>query len=145
MLFPGEYTDTDWSAIERAVHATTSKVQSDGKAWVRHIDAHHVYRQIREQQVESVIHEGYLVVFGVGVPWYSPTARFLEELMVMRLDPKPGVFRVVVETLLKLADLVGCVGVAAGTALSSDDRLLRVYKRYGFRVEASSLFKRLKE
>ncbi len=145
MLFPGDYTDTDWSAIERAVHATASKVQSEGKAWVRHIDAHHVYRQIRERQVESVIHDGYLVAFGVGVPWYSPTVRFLEELMVMRIDPKPGRFRVVVETLLKLADMAGCAGVAAGTALSLDDRLLRVYKRYGFRVEASSLFKRLKE
>ncbi|WP_236673986.1 hypothetical protein [Ralstonia syzygii] len=145
MLFPAEYTDTDWSAIERAVHETASKVQSEGKAWVRSIDPHHVYRQIRERQVESVISEGYLVVFAVGVPWYSPAARFLEELMVMRLDPQPGRFRVVVQTLLKLAARASCDGVAAGTALTADARLRRVYERFGFRAEADSLFKSIKE
>ncbi|WP_247537416.1 hypothetical protein [Ralstonia pseudosolanacearum] len=145
MLFPGDYTDQDWSAIERAVHATASKVQREGKTWVRHIDAHHVYRQIRERLVESVIHDGYLVVYGIGVPWYSAATRFLEELMVMRLDPKPGTFRVVVQTLLKLAALSSCEGVAAGTALTADNRLRRVYERYGFRAEADALFKILKE
>ncbi|MGA4005350.1 hypothetical protein ACI2US_03150 [Ralstonia nicotianae] len=145
MLFPGDYTEQDWSAIERAVHSTASKVQREGKAWVRHIDSHHVYRQIRERLVESVIHDGYLVVYAVGVPWYSPTARFLEELMVMRLDPRPGTFRVVVQTLLKLAALASCEGVTAGTALTADNRLRRVYERYGFRAEADALFKRLRE
>ncbi|MHA6903321.1 hypothetical protein ACJBUE_20905 (plasmid) [Ralstonia syzygii subsp. celebesensis] len=120
-------------------------MQSEGKAWVRSIDPHHVYRQIRERQVESVISEGYLVVFAVGVPWYSPAARFLEELMVMRLDPQPGRFRVVVQTLLKLAARASCDGVAAGTALTADARLRRVYERFGFRAEADSLFKSIKE
>lgn len=143
MLFPDDYTAQDWADIERSVHATAREVQTGIKAWVRFIDPHHVFRQIREQLVESVIVEGYLIVFGLGEAWYSPDAVFLSELMVMRIRDRPGRFRVVPETLLRLArSIPNCAGIQVGTALS-DARLTRVYQRYGFEHEADSLFRRV--
>ncbi|APU00308.1 hypothetical protein HOR55_gp21 [Ralstonia phage RS-PII-1] len=142
MLFPADYTTQDWADIERSVHTTAREVQTGRKAWVRYIDPHHVFRQIREQVVESVIVEGYLIVFCLSGSWFSPDSVFLGELMVMRIRDTPGSFRVVPETLLRIArSIPNCAGIQVGTALARDGRLARVYKRYGFEHEADSLFR----
>jgi hypothetical protein len=85
---------------------------------------------------------GYLLVADVNPLWCKPDKVFLSERTVFRVDEQPRDFRVVPQTLLHIAaSIPNCAGISVGTSFTRDNRLRRVYERYGFEVEAESLFR----
>jgi hypothetical protein len=140
LLWASDYSDTIKDAIAALIHTSPAK-NGRGKAWTELIDPDHVTALILERRVESFVYRGYLIVFDIGAPWYSPDKKVLEEMLVARLDPTPGRIRDVVSALSAVAHANGCVGIAVGNALTFDGRLARVYERFGFNPEALSLYK----
>lgn len=130
-----------WSAVERALNRAKDSALAAGKAWPRMADAAHVAQALQAGRHKWVAYQGYLIVFDVGSPWYAPDALVLQEMLVLRYEDGPGNFRHVIAMLQALAEENGCVGISAGTALTTDPRLTRVYQRLGFQVEAQSLFR----
>lgn len=144
MLWAAEWGVPAWHAVRDALVAAVRKAQESGaKDWFSFADADHAVRQIQAGAVQAVLVDGYCIVFNLGTPWYSPTAVVLNEYLVLRVSDRPGNFRVVPETLARIArSIPQCVGICVGTALTQDDRLTRVYQRFGFKPEANSLFRR---
>lgn len=88
-----------------------------------------------------IVEESYLVVFDIGIPFYSD-ALVLQELLVLRLSS--GDFSCVTAFMEQQAREAGCAMVVAGTALTHCDKALAsLYHRYGFKTEALTIVKEL--
>jgi len=120
-----------------------ARAMESGKQWIARASLEATLDAILTGQVSSVVVGGYLIVYDVGGEWHSPDASILMELLVLRLDSGPGNFRVVPRALIALAEHLECTAILVGTAAASDDRLTRVYRRFGFRVEAIALYKEI--
>ncbi len=144
MLFRADLSEDDWAAIEAAVISWLEQYRKDGKTAYADVRPEDVMTALRYSDLDMVLVGGYLIVFGLGAPWYAPHRITLEELTVFRVGDKPRSFRVVPETLLRIAAAIPqCTAIVVGTSFTSDDRLRRVYQRFGFQVEAESLIRRI--
>lgn len=128
----------DISAALRTYHA---KISSRGKKpWYKHVDLRRVLTSILEGDSMSALVDGFLVIYDVGVPWYSPE-RMLEEVMVLRVYPGGDFFNVP-KFLEAKAKVHGCTMVSVGTALArSDAALIKLYEQAGYNVAAVQLTK----
>jgi hypothetical protein len=89
-----------------------------------------------------IVQDAYLVMFVLGVPWYS-TDLVLSEQLVLALRPSKD-FSVVPRFLEQAGREAGARLAEAGTALAKSDRALAsLYERSGFTVEAFALTKEL--
>lgn len=143
MLYPDDYSPEQWQAIIGRVFSEAEVIKKRGKQWTQLIDPAHVADSLLKRTVASVLVSGYLVCYGVGTPWYNPNVRALEEMLVLRVPESPGRFTDAIKALRALAVENQCDVIVAGSALPSDDRLVRVYERYGFRREATTLIQRI--
>lgn len=139
-MWARDFTTEQWIEIRTQLERAKMAGKKD---WLANLDVRFTVDQLRHENIPAVIVDGYLIAFQLGAPWYSPKAVYLNECLVLRLGDRAGNFRVVPETLLRLArGIPQCVGICVGTALTRDDRLARVYQRFGFQPEAQSLFRR---
>lgn len=137
------WTQRQWDLYAEAVCTTGVNARfSAAKEWFKFIDPVAVVQAIG-REVHAVQYMGYAIVYNIGAPWYNPKTRFLNECLVVRLEPGPGRLDDVVECLEFLARETGCQGITVGNALTTDDRLRRFYERRGFKLEANSLFKEI--
>lgn len=141
MKLRDDFTASEWDAIDRALRNQLAIYDTGTKSAYSEVDPDEVMTALRGPSMGLVIVGGYMIAFAIGAPWYAPRKVLLEECFVLRISEQPGSFRVVPETLLRLAKATpDCVGVVVGTSFASDDRLRRVYQRYGFQVEAEALY-----
>ncbi|KAG0163970.1 hypothetical protein DFQ30_010697 [Apophysomyces sp. BC1015] len=110
-------------SITTAGYRTLNAVKGRGKHWTAMIDLVHVEDLILNERVHSFVVAGYLVVFGIGVPWYSPEHKVFEERLVLAISEHPGSFRRVVKAMETVAVANGCTGVAPPAASLSAARL----------------------
>jgi hypothetical protein len=144
MLFRADFSEDDWAAIERAVRMWLAEYKAGDKRAYADVDPDYVMRALRHYDMHMVLVGGYLLVYDVGSPWYAPDRVTLEELTVFRVSETPRSFRVIPETLLRIAAAIpNCTGIVVGTSFTRDARLKRVYQRYGFAVEAEQLYRSL--
>lgn len=131
--------DEDEGAVRKAAYSLVSS-----KRWAETIDPYVVLASIMTGAIPAVIvNETYLVVYVVGSPWYT-YKRVLEEQVVIRIYPGPGILNEVVTALEDIAAKSNCIGVSVGTALADNDvALCRLYERRGFQTECISLYKPL--
>lgn len=113
-----------------------------GKSWMRFIDANKVSLFPVEHPDNCVYVGGYVILVTADVPWYS-RERFLQELLVTRIDEGPGDYNVVLRSLEALAHRAKASAIVVGDAFTLDDRLQRVYEHDGYRREATSLIKEI--
>lgn len=141
-MYRADFTEDTWAAIREAIDKWLAWYRDGPKSCYSDVDADYVYRVLRDGHINVVLVGGYLLVYDVGTPWYSPDLVMLEELTVFRVDPKPASFRVIPQALLQIAaGIPNCTRVVVGTSYVRDHRLRRVYERYGFKVEAEALYR----
>lgn len=89
-----------------------------------------------------ILDEAFLVIYGVGSPWFSPRV-VLQERMVLRIGPGSS-FDSVCDLLDDLADAHGASEIVVGGALAKHPRALtRMYQRRGYSaLDEPSLIKR---
>ena len=144
MLFPADFTQEHWDAIRKAVNLWLDTYKAGEKTAYSDVNPEDVMTALQSGDMHMVLVGGYLLVYDLGSPWYAPHKVLLEELTVFRVDEKPRSFRVIPETLIRMAAAIPqCTGIVVGTSFVSDARLRRVYQRYGFQVEAESLIRRI--
>lgn len=119
------------------------------KQWVKQVDPDTVIaylwdtvQGLTDHNIDLV--DGYLVVWYVGIPWWSNN-KILQEDLVLKVDDKTHAgFGSVVQFLTNTAKDLGCQGIGVGTAFSDrEPALVRVYQKHGFKLESSQLFKEI--
>lgn len=106
-------------------------------------DAAFTTEMIVQGGVDSLIlDEAFLVVYGVGQPWYSDRV-FLEERMVLRIG-EGSKFSAVCDLLDDLAEEHNANDIIVGGALAKHPRaLVRMYQARGYSIlDIPSLIKR---
>lgn len=89
-----------------------------------------------------VLDEAFLVVYGVGKPWYYDTT-FLEEQLVLRIGPGSN-FKSICDLLDDLKTEHGAEEIIVGGALCARSRaLIKLYKANGYvELDSPCLIKR---
>ena len=138
------FTAAEADAIESALRTYHSRIlRCTNKVWFAHVDVDRVLNLILTGEVKAALVEGFLILYEVGVPWYSEHSLVLSEMMVLRVTPG-GDFQVVPQFLESKGRFYGCDFVCVGTALAHNDlALARMYERSGYHVEAMQLIKHL--
>lgn len=115
-----------------------AKERAKDKPVVRDLDVElAVSKIVRQTDCKGlVIHEGILLVYDVGYPWYS-YSKILQELLVLRIGTG-GTFRDVCDVLDDLANEHDVAAINVGGALAASERaLVRMYKAAGYETDQS--------
>lgn len=64
-------------------------------------------------QGKAVMHNGFLILFDVGSPWYT-TQKFLIEELILRVYDSDAHVSTAIQQLERLREEHGCVAIAAG-------------------------------
>lgn len=142
-----DWTYTDWFDYYVACDREAEGAMVSGrKSWFAAIDVEAVKAApldgITTHEMEAYRVGPYAVLYSIGTPWYNPAEVYLQEHLVIRVGGV-GSFRLVPESLIQRAKELGCGHIVVGDALTVDNRLARVYNRYGFTVEAQSMIRRV--
>lgn len=144
LLQEREWSTKQWDELNDAmVRVASAAKQSQAKGWFKHIRVEDCMASIDGKLVRaSRIDDDFVIVYGVGAPWYNWSFKALEEMLVIRLR-KGSNYRKVLSALTILAEQHECKSIVVGDALTLDDRLARVYERAGFRRESSQFIKEI--
>lgn len=147
LLHAKDWTYTEWFDYYVACDRESEGAMVSGrKSWFGCIDVDAVKAApldgITTHEMEAFRVGPYAVLYSIATPWYNPREIFLQEHLVIRVGAV-GSFRCVPEALIQRAQELGCGHIVVGDALTIDDRLARVYNRYGFQVEAQSMIRRV--
>lgn len=110
------------------------------KAIHKRLDLDATLTSIFQFEHAYIVDGAYLVIFEVGVPWFS-NELVLSEKLVVQLS-SASAFNVVTEFLEQMMVEAGASWIEAGTALALHDQALASqYIKQGFKVEALALTK----
>jgi hypothetical protein len=133
----------DYYLIRGILKALIRKLQASGrKAIYKHLDLEKSMAELFQFDHAYVVEESYLVVYELGIPWYS-SSLFLSEQLVLQLSSKSD-FSVVTRFLEQAGREAGAALAEAGTALAKHDAALAsLYEEAGFIKAAFALTKEL--
>jgi hypothetical protein len=146
MSWSRDWTSATREAVADAMVGFYTTLATSNKRWTATIDRDLVIRAVLDGELfQCVLVSGYLLAFQMVTHWYMAEGSFVfYEHLLLKVDPAANSIRPVLRAMEDIAQRAGCVGIAVGTALNaSDEKLVRVYERRGFRVEAHAMFKEL--
>lgn len=143
MLQARKLSKEDYYLIRGILKSLIRKLQAaDRKAIYSHLDLDAAMQSLYQFDHAYVVNESYLVVYELGIPWYS-SSLMLSEQLVLQLSSNSD-FAVVPSFLEQAGREAGASLVETGTALAkSDAALASLYKRAGFTQAALALTKEL--
>lgn len=121
---------SDYDNLISHLYRATSLVR--GKMVTHKLDHEEVIRRIVSGEAPAlIIDEAFLLVYGIGTPWYSDNL-YLEEQLVLRIG-KGSDFSAITDTLDDLADIANVEAIIVASALAySSKALTRLYTRQGY-------------
>lgn len=129
----------DWPVIEQRLDHMQRRSPA---AQMQYTDLAHAMEYLRTAALwrRAVINDGYMILFDIGSPWYTPR-RFLIEELILRIGPSIDGVRGAIRCLDELARLHECCAVAAGD--TQVGYMVPHYEAEGFHVLGQQLFKEI--
>jgi len=133
----------DLPAVKRALQASHARMRAAGREWSKHLNVATALEQLQEECGLVVVGD-YMVAFQINGGWFMPDAKFMQEVIVLRITHHVGnSLRNVVREMERIARLNDCVGIYVGTYGADDERLGRTYQQLGFRAAPMQLYKEI--
>jgi len=142
-LTPQDITPHDHAAAVVALRAARKQLAQAGREWSELLaqDVCELLAQLR-RECEVVRLGDYLLAYRITGGWFMPTARFFEEVLVLRIYREHGNhLRSVAQEMERIARARGCAGMHVGTWGDSTGRLAKAYQRLGFKPAPAQLYK----
>ena len=131
-----DWTDAERCSVLSSFARHISQSRELGIPWAKFADADKAMESIEEGRVESVIVDGYVLVYVYGCDWYC-TENVLVEQMLIKLG-KHGRFSSVLACLDSLAVEHGCKSIVTGNGINRPG-LARLYQGAGY-VRANEFY-----
>jgi len=142
---PRPVQDSDWPAITSALLRSRDRLVAMGREWAHLLGTSPQAVLCRLlDETEVVIIGDYLVAAQEVGSWWLPDARFMQEVLLLRISDATGNrLRSVVRIMEHCARQAGCAGLLVGTYGDGTGSLAKAYRRLGFRDAPAQLYKEL--
>lgn len=128
--------------IHSAMHEQCAEAKAAGYRWAQFMDVPTGYEAVKAGTVDSVVADGYLIVYAIGASWMAPpTAVFFEELLTLRIAAQPGELACVTRAYETLARENGAQYIVTGA--STRRSFGRFLQSQGYEESANVYFKEL--
>lgn len=128
--------------IHHAMHEQCSAAKAAGYRWAGFMDVPTGYAAVKDGTVNSVVADGYLIVYAVGPSWMAPPdVLFFEELLTLRIEKQAGDLSCVTSAYEHLARAYGCKHIVTGA--STRRSFGRFLQSQGYEESANVYYKEL--
>lgn len=127
--------------IHKAMHEQCESAKAAGYRWAQLMRPGDGFQAVKNGDVQSVIHEGYLIVYSVGNSWMNAQDLIFEELLTLRVESSVGRLEAVTDIFEELAKAYGCKYILTGA--STRRSFGRFLTGKGYEESANVYFKEL--
>lgn len=103
--------------IHAAMHEQCAAAKQAGYRWAGFMDVPTGFTAVKDGTVDSVVADGYLIVYAIGTSWMAPpNVLFFEELLTLRIEKQPGALTCVTDAYETIARANGCKHIVTGAS-----------------------------